>query len=75
MTGIPTCHVCGWDENQGGPYRDRNGHQRWFCNDGIACVRRYLAQQGIKLLPHPKNPEGAQIVDEYADDLRKLSNS
>jgi hypothetical protein len=38
-------------------YRDRNENSVRLCRDGIACTRRAMAAQGIKLLPHPRNPE------------------
>lgn len=39
------------------------GEHFWVCDDLIACARRKLVADGIRVLPHPKNPERCVLVD------------
>lgn len=34
----------------------RDGEHVALCRDGVRCLRRKMAADGITLLPHPKNP-------------------
>lgn len=61
-----TCYHCG-RVDQLVPVINYAGETRMVCQDGIRCARRQMAAEGVKLLPHPKNPEPLRLVQPEED--------
>lgn len=54
------CHACGFVSQENDlflGYVTLSGDTVILCRDGTACARRVMQGDGVKLLPHPKNPE------------------
>lgn len=59
----PDCVSCGSPWHAAHIVVNAYGEPFFICDDLIGCSRRKLVADGIKVLPHPKNPERCVLVD------------
>ena len=59
----PKCLSCGSSWHAAHVVVNAYGEHFWMCDDLVACSRRAMVASGIRVLPHPKNPERCVLVD------------